>query len=76
MKKMFDWSFDAMDDLSESAPSIELARAQEKAALEIAGRVWTGTSMMEERLRDKHPHVRFIPCGVEAERFVGPPAGA
>jgi glycosyltransferase involved in cell wall biosynthesis len=64
--------FDAMDDLSEHAFSPAEAEQEEISSLEIADRVWTGTSIMAERLSGRHRHIRFIPNGVDAERFIHP----
>ena len=64
--------FDCMDDLSAIAPSAKWAEEMERHALEIADRVWTGTWSLAQKLSDRHAHVRFIPCGVEAERFAAP----
>jgi len=64
--------FDCMDDLSAAAPAGESAAAMEARALEVADRVWTGTASLADRLTGRHPRVRFIPCGVDAERFAAP----
>lgn len=61
--------FDCMDDLSASSPSPALAEKLESSALETADRVWTGTSQLADRLSGRHPHIHFIPCGVDAEHF-------
>lgn len=63
--------FDCMDDLSAADPNRDW-RGAEAAALETAGRVWTGTSLLAERLAGRHPHVHFIPCGVDAAHFGAP----
>jgi UDP-galactopyranose mutase len=64
--------FDCMDDLSAAAPSSEWAAAMETRALAVADCVWTGTASLADRLKGRHPRVRFIPCGVDAERFAAP----
>lgn len=66
--------WDCMDDLSAAAPSAEWAEHRELEALHIADRVWTGTASLADRLSGAHAHVRFIPCGVEGERFANPEA--
>jgi UDP-galactopyranose mutase len=64
--------FDMMDDLSAAAPGSAWARQMEREALALADRVWTGAASMAERVREQHERVRFIPCGVEGERFARP----
>lgn len=64
--------FDAMDDLSAHAPDPSWGLRRESEAVRTADRIWTGTSMMEGRLRDRHPNVRFIPCGCDYEHFAKP----
>ena len=64
--------FDCMDDLSAQAPSEALMRRMTEQALAAADRVWTGTASLAEVLEGRHKSVRFIPCGVEGERFASP----
>lgn len=61
--------WDCMDDLSLSAPDEERFRQAEEMTLEVADRVWTGTPSLEERFKSRHPQVKFVACGVDAERF-------
>jgi UDP-galactopyranose mutase len=68
--------FDCMDDLSAASPSPGWAERQERAALKVADRVWTGTFSLKERLEGRHVSARFIPCGVDAERFAHPDPAA
>lgn len=68
--------FDCMDDLSATAPSAGWAASMEARALAVADRVWTGTASLADRLAGRHASVRFIPCGVEAERFAAPDPAA
>jgi glycosyltransferase involved in cell wall biosynthesis len=63
-----------MDDLSASAPSPAWAQRMEQKAVQAADRIWTGTASLAERLEGRHARVRFIPCGVDAERFASPEA--
>lgn len=67
--------WDRMDDLSESAPTEAWGREREADALRLADLIWTGTpslaDLSKEQLREaglKKP-VRFVACGVDAERF-------
>lgn len=64
--------FDCMDDLSLGAPNPHWMERAEARALEVADHVWTGTCSLAERLENRHPSVRFIPCGVDAEHFARP----
>ncbi len=64
--------FDCMDDLSAQAPGAAWAERREREALACADRVWTGTGTLADRLEGRHPQVRFIPGGVDAERFAQP----
>jgi UDP-galactopyranose mutase len=68
--------FDCMDDLTATAPSAEWAARMEQQALQAANRVWTGTASLADRLHGAHPCVRFVPCGVDVERFAAPAPAA
>lgn len=68
--------FDCMDDLAAESPSAAWAARMEAGALAVAGRVWTGTASLADRLAGRHASVRFIPCGVDAERFAAPDPAA
>lgn len=64
--------FDCMDDLSAATNrSPQAHEAAERDALEVADRVWTGTASLADRLADRHDHVTFVPCGVDAHHFGG-----
>ncbi len=65
---------DAMDDLSPTVRDPGQIDNLEHMALEFVDGVWTGASAMAERFSGKHRKVRFIPCGVDAERFAHPNA--
>jgi glycosyltransferase involved in cell wall biosynthesis len=65
-----------MDDLSATAPNPAWAGRMEALSLQVADRVWTGTHSLAERLRGRHPHIRFIPCGVDAQAFARPEASS
>lgn len=64
--------FDYMDDLSAEMANPGEAITREAAAVNAADRVWTGTASLADRLAGRHHHVRFIPCGVDAELFAHP----
>jgi glycosyltransferase involved in cell wall biosynthesis len=64
--------YDCMDDLSLSTSNSSSLEQAEKEAIETADRIWTGTASLADRLQDRHPHVRFIPCGVDAKLFANP----
>lgn len=68
--------FDCMDDLSALAPSADWVRRKEEEALEVADLVWTGTASLADRLKGRGREVRYIPCGVDGERFAHPDPGA
>ncbi len=64
--------FDAMDDLShaQSDPSVWLARLDH--ALKSSRKIWTGASIMAERLNSMGTLAKFIPNGVDYELFANP----
>ena len=64
--------FDYMDDLSAMMPTQSRSGSPEETALGVADRVWTGTASLADRIAGRHDHVRFIPCGVDADRFAHP----
>lgn len=67
--------WDCMDDLSAHAPSARWMEEREREALSVAKRVWTGTASLADRLASSTPRVRFVPCGVEGQRFAKPDSG-
>ncbi len=63
---------DNMDDLSAFAPSAEWLEGKERAAREAADIIWTGTASLADRHEAAGTPARFIPCGVEGDRFANP----
>lgn len=61
--------WDNMDDLSAQAPSEDWIEEMEDASLGAADRIWTGTAMLADRHMDAGRKAKFIPCGVEGDRF-------
>lgn len=66
--------WDHMDDLTAFAPSAEWLKGKERAAREAADIIWTGTASLADRHEAAGTQARFIPCGVEGDRFANPDA--
>jgi len=61
--------YDVMDEFVEFSIAPRKARRMEEEVLNRASFVSTGTYALYEKKTALHPHVRYIPCGVDFELF-------
>jgi len=61
--------YDVIDDFPAFGWAPRDGRRCEEHLLRLASRVWTGTGARERAMTPRHSDVRFIPCGVDFERF-------